>query len=71
MIIACAFLSMWISNAATALMMLPIGPALVEEIRQRGFYDEAWLKTSAQWLLFAGPPTWLLLILLSLFITGW
>lgn len=113
-ILACAFLSMWISNAATALMMLPIGLALIEEVRQRQFYDEESLKvfarglllsiayassigglasligtvpnavfaaqasilldvevTFAQWLLFAGPPTWLMLLLLYFFITKW
>lgn len=111
-IIACAFLSMWISNAATALMMLPIGLALIEEIKEKQLYDDASLKrfakglllsiayassigglasligtvpnavfaaqaellldvevTFAQWLIFAGPPTWFMLFLLYLFIT--
>lgn len=34
-LIATAFLSMWISNAATALMMLPIALALVSQIEER------------------------------------
>lgn len=35
--IATAFISMWISNAATALMMLPIALALIEEIKTANF----------------------------------
>ncbi|MFY2828640.1 SLC13 family permease [Staphylococcus arlettae] len=35
--IATAFISMWISNAATALMMLPIALALIEEIKTAKF----------------------------------
>lgn len=35
--IATAFISMWISNAATALMMLPIALALIEEIKEAKF----------------------------------
>lgn len=34
--IATAFLSMWISNTATALMMLPIALAVVSSLRERG-----------------------------------
>src|SRR5699024_11652569 len=34
-LIATAFLSMWISNTATALMMLPIALALVSKIEER------------------------------------
>ncbi len=35
--IATAFISMWISNAATALMMLPIALALIKEIKEAQF----------------------------------
>lgn len=35
--IATAFISMWISNAATALMMLPIALALIHEIQNAQF----------------------------------
>lgn len=34
--IAAAFLSMWVSNTATAMMMLPIGLSVVELVRGRG-----------------------------------
>ncbi|MDO5493692.1 MAG: SLC13 family permease, partial [Nesterenkonia sp.] len=108
-ILACAFLSMWISNAATALMMLPIALALVEEVKERQLYDEESFRrfskglllsvayastigglatligsvpnavfaaqagilldaevTFASWLLFAGPMTLVMLLLLYL-----
>jgi solute carrier family 13 (sodium-dependent dicarboxylate transporter), member 2/3/5 len=52
-ILATAFLSMWISNAATALMMLPIGLALIESIRQKQIYDDASLKLFAKGLLLS------------------
>ncbi|GAA4476772.1 SLC13 family permease [Enteractinococcus fodinae] len=111
-ILACAFLSMWISNAATALMMLPIGLALVEEVRERELYDEKSFKrfatglmlsiayastigglatligsvpnavfaaqasilldqevTFASWMLFAGPMTLMMLLVLYLLFT--
>lgn len=51
--LACAFLSMWISNAATALMMLPIGLALVEEVRERQLYDEKSFKRFATGLMLS------------------
>lgn len=35
--IATSFISMWISNAATALMMLPIALALIQEIKEAQF----------------------------------
>lgn len=38
--LATALLSMWISNAATALMMLPIALALIAEIKEKEFLDE-------------------------------
>lgn len=38
--IATAFLSMWISNAATALMMLPIALALITEIKEKRLLNE-------------------------------
>ncbi|HLR19445.1 MAG TPA: DASS family sodium-coupled anion symporter [Staphylococcus sp.] len=37
--IATAFISMWISNAATALMMLPIALALIKEIQDAQFLN--------------------------------
>ncbi|MEB6275291.1 SLC13 family permease [Staphylococcus xylosus] len=37
--IATAFISMWISNAATALMMLPIALALIKEIKDAQFLN--------------------------------
>ncbi|WP_219339670.1 SLC13 family permease [Luteimonas salinisoli] len=52
-ILATAFLSMWISNAATALMMLPIGLALIEEIRRERIYDEDTLRRFAKGLLLS------------------
>lgn len=51
--LACAFLSMWISNAATALMMLPIGLALVEEIRERQLYDDESFKRFSKGLMLS------------------
>lgn len=38
--LATALLSMWISNAATALMMLPIALALIAEIKEEKMLDE-------------------------------
>lgn len=38
--IASAFLSMWISNAATALMMLPIAMALLAELDERDQFEK-------------------------------
>ncbi|MDH5823666.1 DASS family sodium-coupled anion symporter [Luteimonas sp. RD2P54] len=52
-ILATAFLSMWISNAATALMMLPIGLALIEQIRSERLYEEAALRRFAKGLLLS------------------
>ncbi|MTV25213.1 SLC13/DASS family transporter [Nitriliruptoraceae bacterium ZYF776] len=52
-ILATAGLSMWISNAATALMMLPIALALIEEVRDKEFYDEASMQRFAKGLLLA------------------
>lgn len=49
--IATAFLSMWISNAATALMMLPIALALISEVKEREFLDEKSLDNFAKGLL--------------------
>ncbi len=34
--VSCAFLSMWVSNTATALMMLPIGLSLIELVPEDG-----------------------------------
>jgi solute carrier family 13 (sodium-dependent dicarboxylate transporter), member 2/3/5 len=52
-ILATAFLSMWISNAATALMMLPIGLAVIEEIREEKIYDDAAFRRFAKGLLLS------------------
>jgi len=52
-ILATAFLSMWISNAATALMMLPIGLALIEEIKREQLYDDESLQRFAKGLLLS------------------
>ncbi|WP_252313281.1 DASS family sodium-coupled anion symporter [Sinobaca sp. H24] len=49
--IATAFLSMWISNAATALMMLPIALALITEAKDKEFFNEKDLKSFAKGLL--------------------
>ncbi|MDY0404171.1 DASS family sodium-coupled anion symporter [Virgibacillus sp. 179-BFC.A HS] len=49
--IATAFLSMWISNAATALMMLPIALALISEVKERKFLDGKSLDNFAKSLL--------------------
>lgn len=50
-LIATGFLSMWISNAATALMMLPIATSLISEVRERQFLDEQSLDNFAKGLL--------------------
>ena len=39
--IAAAFLSMWISNTATAIMMVPIGLAIVSQLEERFGVDES------------------------------
>ncbi|EXJ23907.1 Sodium/sulfate symporter [Alkalibacterium sp. AK22] len=49
--LATAFLSMWISNAATALMMLPIALALIKEIREKEFLNEDSFQKFAKGLL--------------------
>lgn len=50
-LISTAFLSMWISNAATALMMLPIALALINEVKNNEFFDEESLNKFAKGLL--------------------
>ncbi|AEF40813.1 SLC13 family permease [Hoyosella subflava] len=52
-ILATAALSMWISNAATALMMLPIALALIAELREKEVYDEQTLRRYAKGLLLS------------------
>ncbi|WP_431802364.1 SLC13 family permease [Halobacillus andaensis] len=52
-IIATAGLSMWISNAATALMMLPIALALIAEVKEKNFFDEPSLHRFAKGLLLS------------------
>ncbi|SFK50258.1 solute carrier family 13 (sodium-dependent dicarboxylate transporter), member 2/3/5 [Marinilactibacillus piezotolerans] len=49
--LATAFLSMWISNAATALMMLPIAIALITEIKEKKFFNEKSLQNFSKGLL--------------------
>lgn len=49
--LATAFLSMWISNAATALMMLPIALALISEVEERAFLDAKSFDNFAKGLL--------------------
>lgn len=49
--LATAFLSMWISNAATALMMLPIALALITEIKEKGFLKDDSFQNFAKGLL--------------------
>ncbi len=50
-LIASAFLSMWISNAATALMMLPIAVALTNELDERDQFDRDQRDSFARILL--------------------
>jgi sodium-dependent dicarboxylate transporter 2/3/5 len=45
------FLSMWISNTATSLMLLPIGVALIDRIRRLGVLGEAACKRLSTALL--------------------
>lgn len=52
-ILATAGLSMWISNAATALMMLPIGLALIEEVKEQKLFKDADLQKFAKGLLLS------------------
>jgi len=39
-----AFLSMWMSNTATAVMMLPIALSIIEMVKQKGKYQESFSK---------------------------
>ncbi|WP_077297813.1 SLC13 family permease [Virgibacillus pantothenticus] len=50
-LLATALLSMWISNAATALMMLPIALALITEVKENNLLDEKSLNHFAKGLL--------------------
>ena len=50
-LIASAFLSMWISNAATALMMLPIAVALTNELDERDQFERHHRDSFARILL--------------------
>ncbi|MDI5789114.1 SLC13 family permease [Bacillus licheniformis] len=43
---ATAVLSMWISNAATALMMLPVALAVIKEVQEKKFKGESLQKFS-------------------------
>jgi len=46
-----AFLSMWISNAATALMMLPVALALITEIKEQNLFDQQSFQSFSKALL--------------------
>ncbi|NJP38008.1 SLC13 family permease [Alkalicoccus luteus] len=50
-LLATALLSMWISNAATALMMLPIALALITNVKEKNYLDEESLRKFAKGLL--------------------
>lgn len=50
-LIATAFLSMWISNAAVALMMLPIALALISQVKEQGVMKDESLDSFAKGLL--------------------
>jgi sodium-dependent dicarboxylate transporter 2/3/5 len=49
--IGTAFLSMWISNAATALMMLPVASALITEVKNQKIFDETSSQSFSKALL--------------------
>ncbi len=46
-----AFLSMWISNAATALMMLPVALALISEVKEKNLFDQQSFRSFSKALL--------------------
>ncbi|WP_372459134.1 SLC13 family permease [Alkalihalobacillus deserti] len=46
-----AFLSMWISNAATALMMLPVALALITEVKEQNLFDQQSFQSFSKALL--------------------
>ncbi|MDT8861196.1 DASS family sodium-coupled anion symporter [Alkalihalobacillus sp. MEB130] len=50
-LIATAFLSMWISNAATALMMFPVAIALITEVKEQQLFDSNSLHSFSKGLL--------------------
>ncbi|HLR59040.1 MAG TPA: DASS family sodium-coupled anion symporter [Pseudogracilibacillus sp.] len=50
-LIATAFLSMWISNAAVALMMLPIALALISQVKEQDVMKDESLDSFAKGLL--------------------
>ncbi|WP_439644322.1 SLC13 family permease [Halalkalibacter wakoensis] len=50
-LIATAFLSMWISNAATALMMFPVVVALISEVQERNLFDQKSIESFSKALL--------------------
>ncbi|HSR69175.1 MAG TPA: SLC13 family permease [Acidobacteriota bacterium] len=43
--LATAFLSMWVSNTATVIMMLPIGAAVLSQLSERGLAQDSRLPT--------------------------
>lgn len=55
--VASAFLSMWISNTATALMMLPIGAAVVNRFRDRPRFGQALMLGIAYGASIGGVAT--------------
>ena len=59
--IATAFLSMWISNTATSVMMLPIGLAIIKQLKDNPDTDEDENLIFGKALPGRGPsskPTW-------------
>ena len=51
LLVATAFLSMWISNAATALMMLPVALALIKEVKAKEILKGASLEKFSKSIL--------------------
>jgi len=56
-LLATAFLSMWISNTATTLMMLPIGLAVIAELRDRPRFAVALMLAIAYGATIGGVST--------------
>jgi len=52
--VSAAFLSMWVSNTATALMMLPIAMSIIELVEESEHMEEASLKTNFAIVMLLG-----------------
>ena len=61
--LATAFLSMWISNTATSVMMLPIGIALVKQLEDNSLLSEHETKSFGKMLMLRYLPHWWCLVL--------